>query len=96
MIHICFPLYDPDGTYSKMDGTAICSVLEHTSENVIIHLLCDDTLTPENRFKFEKLVKKYEAKIEFHKVEVDAKFADQPILQIITIGTLQRLSLIHI
>ena len=91
MIHICFPLYDPDGTYSKMDGTAICSVLEHTSENVIIHLLCDDTLTPENRFKFEKLVKKYEAKIEFHKVEVDAKFADQPILQIITIGTLQRL-----
>ncbi len=49
MIHVCFSLYDASGAYSKYTGTAICSVLENTKENITIHLLHDSTLTEKNR-----------------------------------------------
>ena len=91
MIHICFPLYDKYGTYSKIVGTAICSVLNNTQELVTVHLLCDETLTIENKQNFIKLINRYGQKIEFHSVKVDDFMTKQPILERLTIGTLQRL-----
>lgn len=91
MIHICFPLHDKNGTYSKIVGTAICSVLEHTQEKVTIHLLCNETLTARNKQNFIILTNNYGQKIEFHYIKVDNFISNQPILELITIGTLQRL-----
>ena len=69
MIHICYSLFDRDGTYSKFVGTSILSMFENTHEQVTIHLIHDSTLTDENRKKFMRLVLNYDQDIIFHNVE---------------------------
>lgn len=69
-IDICFALYDPQGTYSRNVGIAMQSIFEHTKENVCVHLLHDDTLTADNREKFDELVKNAGQSIEYHRVQL--------------------------
>lgn len=69
MIHICFSLHDKTGRYSKFTGTAILSVFANTSSAVTIHLLHDNTLTPDNREKFIYLAGRYGQRVNFYNVE---------------------------
>ena len=71
MIHVCYAIYDPNGTYSKFIGTSICSLFENTREAITIHILHDDTLNKENRQNFIKLADKYHQTINFFPIELD-------------------------
>jgi len=73
VIHICYGLYDKDGRYSKFAGTSIVSVLENLPlpplRQVTFHILHDNTLTDDNRDKFNYLVGSYGQQIKFYNVE---------------------------
>ncbi len=69
MIHVCYALFDRDGTYSKFIGTSILSMFENTHEKITVHLIHDSTLTDDNRKKFMRLVYSYDQDIIFHNVE---------------------------
>ncbi len=59
MIHVCFGLYDPYGTYSKYLGVAICSLfVKAGDEPVTVHIIHDSTLSEENKEKFQHLSQK--------------------------------------
>lgn len=96
MMHVCFPLYDPKGTYSQYLGVAICSLLENTREKVIIHLLHDDTLSVDNMNKFKHLVQTYNQIIDFHLICMDSDMKKLTAVKVYTIGTLFRLKLVDI
>lgn len=51
-IHICYAVHDKNGSFCKLAGTSMRSILAGTREEVVFHLLHDDTLTEENRAKF--------------------------------------------
>lgn len=65
-IHVCYALNDRDGHYAKYIGTSMQSILERTNAAVVFHLLHDETLTMENKKKFNQLVQSYGAKICFY------------------------------
>ena len=69
MIHVCFGLYDRDGHYLKFTAATIASMFENTKSKVTIHLLHDNTLTQDNRDKFNYLVGQYGQQINFYNVE---------------------------
>ena len=69
MIHVCFGLYDKTGRYSKFTGTAMLSMFENTNSKVTVHLLHDNTLTPENRDKFSYVAGQYGQLVKFYNVE---------------------------
>ena len=54
-VHICYAMYDKNGTFSKYVGTSMTSVFENTDAPVAVHLMHDSTLTDDNREKFEAL-----------------------------------------
>ncbi len=74
MIHVCFGMYDKTGKYSKFVGMCMKSIFENTKSGVTVHILHDNTLTGENRKKFEILVAGENAKggnfeVKFYNVE---------------------------
>ncbi|MBR6887895.1 MAG: hypothetical protein IKN16_05560 [Selenomonadaceae bacterium] len=69
MIHVCFSLHDKTGRYSKFTGTTICSIFENTTADVTVHILHDNTLTPDNRDKFIYLAGRYGQAVKFYNVE---------------------------
>lgn len=69
MIHVCFGLHDKSGGYSKFTGTAMLSIFENTSSEVTIHILHDNTLTPENRDRFIQVAERYNQHVNFYNVE---------------------------
>lgn len=69
---ICFQLHDESGTYCRHIGTSIYSLLKNTTQDVTIHFLCDDTLTPENKELLIEMVElDFGQKIVFYNVKVD-------------------------
>ena len=66
MIHVCYCLYDSDGKYSKFCATSMVSIFENTSKDVTIHLIHDDSLTKDNRDKFNYLAGRYGQRIIFY------------------------------
>ena len=70
MIHVCYGLYDKFGRYSKFVGTSIASLFENTKSEVTVHILHDNTLTADNKNKFESLAKNFNQQIKFYNVEV--------------------------
>lgn len=93
MIHVCFAVYDPLGTYSKYAAAAICSIFENTREKVQIHLLHDETVKKETYELFVHLCKKYGQEISFYKLNV-AEFDSVASLTChFTVGTLFRLKI---
>ncbi len=69
MIHVCFALYDKTGRYSKFTGTTMLSIFENTKSDVTIHILCDNTLSVENRNRLIHVAEKYNQRVEFYNVE---------------------------
>lgn len=65
-INILYALSDKNGTYSKLAGTSICSLLENTAANVVIHIFHDGSIKGENRKNFEGMVKNYRQEIRFY------------------------------
>ncbi len=68
MIHVCLALHDKTGRYSKFAGTTMLSIFANTKSDVTIHLLCDDTLTPDNRDKFIQTAKRHRQRVKFYNV----------------------------
>ena len=69
MIHVCFGLHDGDGRYSKFTGTTIASIFANTSADVTAHILHDNTLTADNREKFQQLADRHNQRVDFHNVD---------------------------
>lgn len=90
MIHVCFAITDPKGTYSKYTGTAICSLLENTKSPVTIHIIHDENLSEENKSRFISLTKKYDSEVCFYQIDSDI-FEDCPQKERFTVGTFFRL-----
>lgn len=85
MIHVCFTIYDPTGFNSKFIGTAILSIFENIlrpAPSVTVHILHDNTLTPDNRDKFNHLAGRYNQLVKFYNVEDTKKFLDDSIEEI--------------
>ena len=68
MIHVCFGLHDESGRYSKFTGTAMLSIFENTNSKVTVHILHDNTLTQDNRDKFNYLAGSYNQLVKFYNV----------------------------
>jgi len=104
MIHVCFGVYDKDGRYSKFAGTTIASIFDNTTSEVTIHILHDNTMTLANYEKFIYLAGKYGQQIKFYNVEKICadKIAElrkaMPSVEkdVVSIGTLYRLLMIHV
>ncbi len=73
MIHVAYGLYDKDGYYSKFTGTSILSMFENTSAEMTVHILHDNTLTQDNRDKFNFFAGKYNQTLKFYNVEILCK-----------------------
>ena len=94
MIHVCFALYDPCGTYSKYLGAAVCSLFVNVGDApVTVHILHDDTLSDVNRKRFEHLAQKYRKNIVFHYIDTSEFQSVDHMVKNITIGTLFRLKI---
>ena len=65
MIHVCFCFRDKTGRYAKFAGTSMLSVFENTDSEVTVHILHDDTLTPDNRDKFSYLAGRFSKFVKF-------------------------------
>ena len=94
MIHVCFAVYDPCGTYSKYLGAAVCSLFVNVGDApVTVHILHDDTLSDVNRKRFEHLAQKYRKNIVFHYIDTSEFQSIDHMVKNITIGTLFRLKI---
>ena len=72
MIHVCFGLHDKTGRYSKFTGTAMLSMFENNpppTPSITVHILHDNTLTPDNRDKFSYVAGRYGQLVKFYNVE---------------------------
>ena len=72
-IHVGYALSDKNGTYSKYIGTSLCSLLENTKAKIIVHLFHDDSLSEENKRKFDMMIERYSAEIRYLNVRAVAK-----------------------
>lgn len=68
MIDIALALHDKHGTYWPYVVTTLTSVFAHSSIALHVHLLHDDTLTPEAQLAFEELCKKYSQTLTLHPI----------------------------
>ena len=69
-IHVCYGFHDSDGHYSKFAGTSMLSMFENTKEDIVVHILHDNTLTEDNRNKFNDIAKRYDQQVIFYNLEV--------------------------
>lgn len=92
MVHVCMALYDKNGTYSKYMGVTICSIFCSTKEKVTVHIIHDETLSIQQREKFDELANIYNQEIVFYQVSNDEYSAYESIAKAFSIGTLFRLS----
>ncbi|MGN9281279.1 glycosyltransferase [Holdemanella porci] len=93
IIHIGFGLHDKDGHYSVWVGTVMQSILEHTDSRICFHILYDETLSTDNKYKLEMVAHNGSSKIEFHKIDEDDFSAAKDQMSRFTIGTMFRCSL---
>lgn len=94
MIHVCFALYDPYGTYSKYLGAAVCSLFVNVGDApVTVHILHDDTLSRANRKRFEHLAQKYQKNLVFHEIDTSAFQSVKHMAGSFTVGALFRLKI---
>ena len=93
IIHIGFGLHDKDGHYSVWVGTVMQSILEHTDSRICFHILHDETLCIDNKYKLEKVARSESSKIEFHKIEEDDFSVVKNQMSRFTIGAMFRCSL---
>ena len=93
IIHIGFGLHDKDGHYSVWVGTVMQSILEHTDSRICFHILHDETLSIDNKYKLEKVARSGSSIIEFHKIDENDFSVVKNQMSRFTIGTMFRCSL---
>lgn len=93
IVHIGFGLHDKDGHYSVWVGTVMQSILEHTDSRICFHILHDETLSSDNKYKLEKVARSGPSKIEFHKIDEDDFSVVKNQMSRFTIGAMFRCSL---
>lgn len=69
MIHVCFCFCDKTGRYAKFAGTSMLSLFDNTCSEVTVHILHDNTLTPENHDKFSYIAGRYEQFVNFYNLD---------------------------
>ena len=69
MINVCFAISDKKGTYTKYLGAAICSMFEHTSSWITLHIVHDHTMSTDNRKYLVQLTRRYGHQILFYDIE---------------------------
>lgn len=67
-INVCYGISDKKGTYAKVLGTSICSLLENSNEQITVHIIHDGTLSVSNLEKFKKLIESYGQYARFYDV----------------------------
>lgn len=69
-IQIAFGLHDKNGYYSVWIGTAMQSVMEHTSSKICFHIMHDNTLTESNKNRLIQTANAFQQRITFHSIDV--------------------------
>ena len=69
MIHVCYCFRDETGNYAKFAGTSMLSLFENTSSEVTVHILHDNSLTPDNRDKFSYVAGQYGQLVKFYNLD---------------------------
>lgn len=93
VIHVGFGLHDKDGHYSVWVGTVMQSILEHTNSRICFHILHDETLSSDNKYKLEKVARSGSSIVEFHKIDEDDFSVVKNQMSRFTIGAMFRCSL---
>lgn len=93
IIHIGFGLHDEDGHYSVWVGTVMQSILEHTDSRICFHILHDETLSIDNKYKLEKVAYNGSSIVEFHKIDENDFSVVNNQMSRFTIGAMFRCSL---
>lgn len=93
IIHIGFGLHDKTGHYSVWVGTVMQSILEHTDSRICFHILHDETLSIDNKYKLEKVARSGSSIIEFHKIDENDFSVVKNQMSRFTIGAMFRCSL---
>ena len=93
IIHIGFGLHDKTGHDSVWVGTVMQSILEHTDSRICFHILHDETLSIDNKYKLEKVARSGSSIIEFHKIDENDFSVVKNQMSRFTIGTMFRCSL---
>lgn len=75
-IHVCYALNDKTGHYSKFLGTSIFSLLSNTLSKVTVHILCDNTLSAQNRDFLTRTVRRFEQQVFFYDVSEIKEIAE--------------------
>lgn len=70
-IQIAFGLHDKNGYYSVWVGTAMQSVMEHTTSKICFHIMHDDTLTESNKNRLIQTANAFQQRIIFHPIDVE-------------------------
>lgn len=81
MIHICYSIYDKNGTYAKILGTSLCSLFENTKRYLTVHIMHDETLSQDNADKLLKLARSYGQIMLFHNVDMSEKSSSYEIMR---------------
>ena len=87
---ICLCVHDKDGKYAREVGATMQSVMWHISRKACFHILCDNTMTEDNRAKLTALALWDGHRIEFHSCEEKARTVTVNTRQY-TVGTLYRM-----
>lgn len=93
IIHIGFGLHDKDGHYSVWVGTVMQSILEHTDSRICFHILHDETLSTDNKYKLKKVARSGFSIVEFHKIDENDFSVVKNQMSRFTIGAMFRCSL---
>jgi lipopolysaccharide biosynthesis glycosyltransferase len=64
-IEVVLGVYDSSGLYARYAGTLVTSLFSHTHHKVRVTVLHDDTLTEDNRRRFERTAERRDQKINF-------------------------------
>lgn len=90
-IPVVFCICDPTGEYSKYVATTIASLLRHTKHQISIHILCDETVSDENKSLLSQTAVNLGSSVTYHSVSVPERVKQLDSLKNITVGTLFRL-----
>jgi lipopolysaccharide biosynthesis glycosyltransferase len=64
-IQVALAVYDPTGKYSRHAGVAMTSLFSRTSNPVCVTILCDKTLSKDNRDRFQKTADAFKQEVRF-------------------------------
>ena len=93
MIHVCFPLYDSNGKYSKYEAVTLLSLLTNTKSDLTVHIIHDDSVSEDAKNKIRRICNDYNQEIIFYELVARDFENIGHMARSYTIGTLFRLKL---